>query len=344
MRRYLGRVALLFALAATAGAKEPTADDALLDWTCSADNVPRLPAPPVDLPEIAQFTSRRPTVGTLVFVAADGSIRTAQLPVEDGATVVVADRAAPAKGVVAEILRTEADFVAVAPAGSVEPPPIGADLVAAMAGMCPGGALRKAELGGASSRCTQFRLPLRDLPGACDERADLLARVIRACPDERADVLAYQLCRTHTSAEGEATLLARVPRRAGAALPTAVRWEDAWYGVVRHGIPLDPSAPPDPEEVAAPPFALADELEAKKQVMPKYPSEATQGGYADQRCLATITIDADGSATEVEVDGCPEVFHEAAGDALIRWKWSPPVVDGKPGPVRTTVGIAFKLR
>lgn len=338
MRTWLAGVALM--LAASAAAKEPTADEALLDWTCSAANLPRLVAPPVALP-VAGGWSARPAAATVVYVAADGAETTVDLDGAQG-TVVAADRAAPTAAVVDVVLRSPGPVhVAFGPAGSVEAPPIGPELVAAMGRMCPGGQLIGAGLGAVSSRCTQYRLPLRDLPRACAERVELLARVVRACPEERDDVLAYQLCRADVATEGEPTVMMRVPRRAAAGMPVAPTWGEAWYGVVAGGLPTDPKAPPDPAEAGKPPFVTTSALEAKKQVIPDFPAEAV--AFGSQQCVAAVTIDAAGLPTDVVVEGCPGAFHPTVERTLAKWLWYPPVVDGEARAVRTLVTVSFRM-
>jgi len=81
------------------------------------------------------------------------------------------------------------------------------------------------------------------------------------------------------------------------------------------------------------------ELEVKKRVNPTYPDSAKQLNLGDQRCLATVRIGETGVPYEVTIAKCPETFHSATKQALLKWRWYPPK-DGK-SKVKAQTTIAF---
>jgi len=93
-----------------------------------------------------------------------------------------------------------------------------------------------------------------------------------------------------------------------------------------------------------PPTVATDVLEVKKRVEPKYPKEAKNLNLGDQRCVAVVTVGKDGAPISVTVEECPKAFHEATIDALVKWRWYPPRIDGKTLQVRTQIAVRYTTR
>ena len=83
-------------------------------------------------------------------------------------------------------------------------------------------------------------------------------------------------------------------------------------------------------------------LEAKRRPQIHYPEAARGISTGDQRCVAEVHIDAQGVPVRVQVRDCPEAFHQAAVDGLLRWRWYPPKVDGRTRGVSTKISVLFK--
>jgi len=91
----------------------------------------------------------------------------------------------------------------------------------------------------------------------------------------------------------------------------------------------------------APPEAI--ELQVISRVTPTYPAAARDLGLPPQRCVVHVSIDATGVPREARVDQCPEAFHEDAAQALLQWRWHPPMAAGRPVDTSTIIGITFRL-
>ena len=68
-----------------------------------------------------------------------------------------------------------------------------------------------------------------------------------------------------------------------------------------------------------------DQLQPVRRVYPDYPELATDLGLPAQRCLAEVFMDEQGTPYDVEVDGCPAVFVQPTRDAMMKWRWNPPM-------------------
>lgn len=87
----------------------------------------------------------------------------------------------------------------------------------------------------------------------------------------------------------------------------------------------------------------SSDLRAKRRVEPRYPEAARALHLGEQRCRARVSIGADGVPTDVEVSGCPAVFHPDTEVAIRGWRWWPPRVDGRPAAVVTTIVVVYRL-
>jgi len=78
-------------------------------------------------------------------------------------------------------------------------------------------------------------------------------------------------------------------------------------------------------------------------VSPIYPVLAkNQHVSGDVRVDALI--DANGRVTTMKVISGPTLLHQAAMDALGKWKYQPAALDGKPVPMHLTVTLQFRLQ
>jgi protein TonB len=86
------------------------------------------------------------------------------------------------------------------------------------------------------------------------------------------------------------------------------------------------------------------ELDVKKRVQPVYPEAAKAMNLGDQRCKVRIFIDETGRPYDVRVEGCPKVFHSAARNAFMKWRWYPPKSGREKVKAQILIGTTFKLR
>lgn len=81
------------------------------------------------------------------------------------------------------------------------------------------------------------------------------------------------------------------------------------------------------------------------RIPPIYPPRALRSGI-EGMVTVEFTIAADGSVTEpviVKADP-PDIFDKAVLKAILKWKYNPDTVDGKPTEKRASQDIKFKLR
>jgi len=100
------------------------------------------------------------------------------------------------------------------------------------------------------------------------------------------------------------------------------------------------------KQPAAPPAPLGGDVKPARLISsapPSYPALArTQHIAGDVRIDALI--DATGRVTTMKVVSGPSLLHQAAMDALHRWKYEAATLDGKPVPMHLTVTIQFRLQ
>ena len=114
----------------------------------------------------------------------------------------------------------------------------------------------------------------------------------------------------------------------------AVRFKDGNV-VTLHGWP-----PPLRE-----PLRGGQVLEGKliKRVEPIYPEEAKRIGVQGQ-VVMDVTIDGQGSVTEVKVQKGHPLLNDAALEAVKQWKYNPTFLNGTPIPVIAVVNLDFELK
>jgi TonB family protein len=100
-----------------------------------------------------------------------------------------------------------------------------------------------------------------------------------------------------------------------------------------------------PEAPAAPVPVGGDVRPARliSPVSPAYPALAKAQHVAGDVRIDAL-IDANGRVTTMKVVSGPSLLHQAAMDALRRWKYQPATLDGKPVPMHLTVTLQFHLQ
>ena len=83
-------------------------------------------------------------------------------------------------------------------------------------------------------------------------------------------------------------------------------------------------------------------LEVKRRVEPRYPSAARGLGLGDQRCRTTVRIGDDGVPYEIDVAGCPNLFHDEVRASILRWRWYPGRDGAAKVAAQTTIMIVFR--
>ena len=100
------------------------------------------------------------------------------------------------------------------------------------------------------------------------------------------------------------------------------------------------------KEPAAPPAPVGGDVKPARLISsapPSYPALArTQHISGDVRIDALI--DATGRVTTMKVVSGPALLHQAAMDALRRWKYEAATLDGKPVAMHLTVTLQFRLQ
>lgn len=89
----------------------------------------------------------------------------------------------------------------------------------------------------------------------------------------------------------------------------------------------------------------ASSVTPKRRVRPKYPTKAKALNLDETTCEVRFTIDTRGKPIDVQVSGCPEVFHEEvrrAGHQWLFYKVRGP--NGQPIMATFTLSLTFRLR
>ena len=85
------------------------------------------------------------------------------------------------------------------------------------------------------------------------------------------------------------------------------------------------------------------ELDFDRFVEPRYPRSRAvrkKRGWVEVQ----FQVNGDGTTSDVQIAGSspPEVFDEAASDAVSKWRFKPHLVDGEPIAVTTIVRLRFE--
>jgi TonB family protein len=104
------------------------------------------------------------------------------------------------------------------------------------------------------------------------------------------------------------------------------------------------SADDPPASAQAQPPAQVERLVPVFRLAPEYPRSAARDGISGFVEFLVI-VNPDGTVRELRVTQSepPGVFDAAAGNALMRWKFKPKLVDGKPVEASGTQQITFEL-
>lgn len=89
-------------------------------------------------------------------------------------------------------------------------------------------------------------------------------------------------------------------------------------------------------------YVHSSELEARRKPLPRYPEAAMGMDLGEQACVVKLRVDAKGFTQVLRVERCDPLFHEAAREALTRWRWYPKRVNGAKIAARTQVKVVFK--
>ena len=73
----------------------------------------------------------------------------------------------------------------------------------------------------------------------------------------------------------------------------------------------------------------AADVRVKRPVSPEYPDAARRMDLGYVECPVEVYVDESGSPYDVELGGCPAVFHDNARTALMRSRWYPHRVNGQ---------------
>ncbi len=80
----------------------------------------------------------------------------------------------------------------------------------------------------------------------------------------------------------------------------------------------------------------------KKPVAPKYPVKA-QRKRTEGACQVRLFIDEEGKPYDVQIEQCPEVFHESVTTAAYKWRFTPMKDDGIAAKSQYLLHLRFKL-
>ena len=129
--------------------------------------------------------------------------------------------------------------------------------------------------------------------------------------------------------------------------------EDATIETTDLDLDLEGLLPPPPLD-AAPALELEEEDEVVplwmaqveprviRQVMPKFPEIARKANI-EGKVFVQVLLGKDGKVKKVLGMSGPEVFHEAAGKAVMQWVLTPAMQNDRPVLVHMTIPISFQL-
>ncbi|MEL6342831.1 MAG: energy transducer TonB [Myxococcota bacterium] len=83
----------------------------------------------------------------------------------------------------------------------------------------------------------------------------------------------------------------------------------------------------------------------RRRVKPEYSAAAKALGLEETTCRVTFTVDEKGRPADVDIAGCPVVFHPSVQQAAWQWRFYPVRgADGRPTRARFTLKLTFRLR
>ncbi len=112
--------------------------------------------------------------------------------------------------------------------------------------------------------------------------------------------------------------------------------------------PIDPPPPPPSARELSPPseeeivefWAVERPPQPVERAVPRYPEVARKAGL-EGTVFVAFTVGTDGRVRDARVLRGPEIFRQAALDAIYRFIFRPAVQNDRPVPVRMTMSIRF---
>jgi periplasmic protein TonB len=109
--------------------------------------------------------------------------------------------------------------------------------------------------------------------------------------------------------------------------------------------PSLPTAPPPPGEQPPQRIRVGGNVEAASllsRVVPQYPAMAIAAHVSGTVVLHAV-IARDGTVQELTYVSGPALLLKAARDAVRQWRYRPPLLNGQPVEVETTIDVVFNL-
>jgi protein TonB len=104
--------------------------------------------------------------------------------------------------------------------------------------------------------------------------------------------------------------------------------------------------PPPPKPVKRDPIRVGGNVQESKlirRVEPVYP-ELAKRARVQGKVVLVVTVDEEGSVSDIRVTSGHPLLDEAALTAVRQWKYSPTLLNGEPVPVIATVTVIFNLK
>jgi protein TonB len=104
--------------------------------------------------------------------------------------------------------------------------------------------------------------------------------------------------------------------------------------------------PPPPKPVKRDPIKVGGNVQESKlirRVEPVYP-ELAKRARVQGRVVLVVTVDEEGSVSDIRVSSGHPLLDEAALTAVRQWRYSPTLLNGEPVPVIATVTVIFNLK
>lgn len=111
-------------------------------------------------------------------------------------------------------------------------------------------------------------------------------------------------------------------------------------------LPPLPPPPPAPKPLHRAPMrvtSLSQQNKLIRTVEPDYPELARRARVAGNVVLRVI-VDELGNVSQATVVSGHPLLNDAAVQAVMKWKYTPTILDGEPVPVTTTVTLVFTLK
>lgn len=104
-----------------------------------------------------------------------------------------------------------------------------------------------------------------------------------------------------------------------------------------------PEEPPPPADARTAEGVRIQEPKKIKNVAPKWPDNALRAGLTGQVVLEAV-VGLDGAIESVKVVKGNRPLTDAASEAVRKWRYTTPMLDGKPVPAIMTITVNFRLQ